>query len=113
MTDVNQGACPPLLKSRKIHEGSPVMSIPQYGDYQLDIYFDGLEGQLPKYPVDFVSLERKAAEVLPSWVYSYVAGGCGDEGTQRANVDAFSRHGIVQRMRWVRPSAICRCHCST
>ncbi|MFY9766602.1 MAG: alpha-hydroxy-acid oxidizing protein, partial [Mycobacterium sp.] len=74
------------------------MSIPQYGDYQLDIYFDGLEGRLPRYPVDFASLERKAAEVLPSWVHSYVAGGCGDEGTQRANVDAFSRYGIVPRM---------------
>ena len=74
------------------------MSIPQYGDYQFDIYFDGLEGQLPKYPVDFALLERKAAEVPPSWVHSYVAGGCGDEGTQRANVDAFSRYGIVPRM---------------
>jgi hypothetical protein len=52
------------------------VSIPQYGDYQFDIYFDGLEGQLPKYPVDFASLERKAAETLPSWVHSYVAGGC-------------------------------------
>jgi lactate 2-monooxygenase len=81
-----------------IDEGSPVMSIPQYGDYQNEIYFDGLEGRLPKYPVDFASLERKAAEVLPSWVHSYVAGGCGDEGTQRANVDAFSRYGIVPRM---------------
>src|SRR6201987_745007 len=29
------------------------MSTPQYADYQFDIYFDGLEGQLPKYPVDF------------------------------------------------------------
>ncbi|MDT7719820.1 MAG: hypothetical protein QOE94_831 [Mycobacterium sp.] len=26
------------------------MSIPHYGDYQFDIYFDGLEGQLPKCP---------------------------------------------------------------
>jgi hypothetical protein len=49
------------------------MSPPQYGDYQFDIYFDGLEGQLPKYPVDFASLERKAAEALaqdgrvPDW----------------------------------------------
>src|SRR5271163_1956700 len=51
---------PPLLTSRQVDEGSPVMSIPQYGDYQFDIYFDGLEGQLPKYPVDFASLERKA-----------------------------------------------------
>jgi hypothetical protein len=41
------------------------VSRPQYGDYQFDIYFDGLEGQLPKYPVDFASVERKAAEVLP------------------------------------------------
>ena len=29
------------------------MSTPQYGDYQFDIYFYGLEGQLPKHPVDF------------------------------------------------------------
>jgi isopentenyl diphosphate isomerase/L-lactate dehydrogenase-like FMN-dependent dehydrogenase len=74
------------------------MSISQYGDYQFDIYFDGLEGRMPKYPVDFAALERTAAEVLPWWVHSYVAGGCGDEGTQRANVDAFSRYGIVPRM---------------
>jgi hypothetical protein len=37
------------------------MSTPQYGDYQFDIYFDGLEGRLPKYPVDFASLERRTA----------------------------------------------------
>ncbi len=64
----------------------------------VEIYFDGLEGRVPKYPVDYPSLERAAAEVLPSFVYSYVAGGCGDERTQRANVDAFSRFAIVPRM---------------
>jgi isopentenyl diphosphate isomerase/L-lactate dehydrogenase-like FMN-dependent dehydrogenase len=74
------------------------MSNAQYGDYQFEIYFDGLEGRAPKYPVDYPSLERAAAEVLPSFVYSYVAGGCGDERTQRANVDAFSRYAIVPRM---------------
>jgi len=74
------------------------MSAPQYGDYQHEIYFDGLEGRLPKYPVDFASLERAAGEVLPAFVHSYVAGGCGDERTQRANVDAFSRTAIVPRM---------------
>jgi lactate 2-monooxygenase len=74
------------------------MSNAQYGDYQFEIYFDGLEGRVPKYPVDYPSLERAAAEVLPSFVYSYVAGGCGDERTQRANVDAFSRYAIVPRM---------------
>ena len=70
----------------------------QYGDYQFDLYFNGLKGQLPNYPVDFASLERAAALVLPPWVYSYVAGGAGDEGTQRGNVEAFSRYGIVPRM---------------
>ena len=74
------------------------MPTQQYGDYQFEIYLDGLEGRVPKYPVDFPSLERKAGEVLPWWVHSYVAGGCGDEGTQRANVSAFSRYGIVPRM---------------
>jgi lactate 2-monooxygenase len=70
----------------------------QFGDFQLDIYFDGLEGRFPKYPVDFASLERKAEEVLPWWVHSYVAGGCGDEHTQRLNVSAFRKWGIVPRM---------------
>jgi lactate 2-monooxygenase len=70
----------------------------QFGDLQLDIYLDGLEGRIPKYPVDFASLERKAAETLPWWVHSYVAGGCGDEHTQRLNVSAFQKYGIVPRM---------------
>ncbi|WP_051324193.1 alpha-hydroxy-acid oxidizing protein [Candidatus Solirubrobacter pratensis] len=70
----------------------------QFGDLQLDIYLDGLEGRIPKYPVDFASLERKAAETLPWWVHSYVAGGCGDEYTQRLNVSAFQKYGIVPRM---------------
>src|SRR5882672_1062217 len=74
------------------------MSNVQYGDYQFEIYFDGLEGRLPNYPVDWAALERAAAEVLPPWVYSYVAGGSGDETTQRGNVEAFSRYGIVPRM---------------
>lgn len=74
------------------------MTEQQYGDYQLEIYFDGLEGRLPRFPVDFAALERAAAEVLPPWVYSYVDGGAGDETTQRGNVEAFSRYGIVPRM---------------
>jgi isopentenyl diphosphate isomerase/L-lactate dehydrogenase-like FMN-dependent dehydrogenase len=74
------------------------MASAQYGDFQFEIYFDGLEARIPKYPVDFASLERKAAEVLPSWIHSYVAGGCGDESTASNNVSAFERWGIVPRM---------------
>ena len=44
------------------------MQTRQYGDYQFDIYLNGLQGKLPRYPVDYGSLERAGAEVLPSWV---------------------------------------------
>ena len=46
------------------------MQTRQYGDYQTDIYLDGLQGKLPRYPVDYRSLERAATEVLPPFVYS-------------------------------------------
>jgi lactate 2-monooxygenase len=74
------------------------MPTPQYGDYQMEIYAGGLQGKLPRFPLDYASLERAAAEVLPSWVYSYVGYGAGDGNTQRANIEAFSRYGIVPRM---------------
>ncbi|WP_040833963.1 alpha-hydroxy-acid oxidizing protein [Nocardia brevicatena] len=74
------------------------MVVTSYGDYQNDIYSGGLEGRLPRYPVDFPSLESKAAQALPGPVYSYVASGCGDEGTQRANVAAFDRYVLTPRM---------------
>ena len=70
----------------------------QYGDFQLEIYRAGTKGVLPRYPVDHAGLERKAAEALPPWILSYVAGGCGNEHTQRANVAAFEKWGIVPRM---------------
>jgi lactate 2-monooxygenase len=70
----------------------------QYGDYQMEIYSGGLQGKLPRFPLDYASLERAAAEVLPSWVYSYVGYGAGDGNTQRANIEAFARYGIVPRM---------------
>ena len=70
----------------------------QYGDFQFEIYGAGTQGVLPRYPVDFATLERKAAEALPDWILSYVAGGCGDEHTQRANATAFQKWGLVPRM---------------
>jgi lactate 2-monooxygenase len=74
------------------------MPAPQYGDYQSEIYGGGLQGKLPRFPVDFASLERAAIEALPPWIYSYVGYGAGDGNTQRANIEAFSRYGIVPRM---------------
>ena len=71
---------------------------PRYGNYQMDIYRAGLRGVLPRFPADFATMEVRAAQALPAWVLSYVAGGAGDERTQRANVEAFAKWGIVPRM---------------
>ncbi|MER6053172.1 alpha-hydroxy-acid oxidizing protein [Streptomyces sp. NPDC001793] len=74
-------------------------STPQhFGDFQQQIYADGLRGELPGLPVTFADLEAGAEAVLPAQVWSYVAGGAGDEHTQRANAAAFARWGLMPRM---------------
>ncbi|WP_030661851.1 alpha-hydroxy-acid oxidizing protein [Streptomyces cellulosae] len=70
----------------------------QYGDYQNELYFAGLHGVLPKVPVDFATLERRAAAALPPFVLPYVQGGCGDEYTQEQNATAFRNWGMTPRM---------------
>ena len=72
--------------------------MPNFGDYQSEIYFGGLSGVLPRVPVDFATLEERASAALPSSVLDYVQGGCGDEFTQRANVEAFHHWGMTPRM---------------
>ena len=72
--------------------------MPQFGDYQNEIYLKGLQGIRPALPVDFKGLEARAAAALPPSVLTYVQGGCGDEATQRRNVEAFAEWGIVPRM---------------
>jgi lactate 2-monooxygenase len=69
-----------------------------FGDYQFEIYLRGLEGIAPQLPMGFAELEAKAAVALPPSVWSYVAGGAGDEHTQRINCAAFQRWGLVPRM---------------
>src|SRR6201990_324551 len=69
-----------------------------FGDFQLGVYADAVKGVNSRYPFDFRSIERKAAEALPDWVYRYVSAAAGDGRTQRANVAAYSHYGIVPRM---------------
>src|SRR5258708_10768958 len=69
-----------------------------FGDYQLEIYLAGLQGVLPSFPMAFAELEARAERALPPSVLSYVAGGAGSEHTQRANVSAFRRWGLIPRM---------------
>jgi lactate 2-monooxygenase len=66
----------------------------QFGDYQNEIYLDGLSTM----PIAFDELKARAQAVLSPSSLSYVAGGAGDESTQRADVSAFLQWGLVPRM---------------
>jgi lactate 2-monooxygenase len=72
--------------------------VPNHGDWQLEIYLGGLTGEQPSLPMSHAELERRAEAALSAEVWSYVAGGAGDERTQRANVRAFDRWGLMPRM---------------
>src|ERR1700730_4492299 len=69
-----------------------------FGDYQNESYLQGLAGVAPSLPMVFAELEAKAAKALPPSVWSYVAGGAGDERTQRANCEAVGNWGVMPRM---------------
>jgi lactate 2-monooxygenase len=69
-----------------------------FGDYQNEIYLQGLAGVVPSLPMVFADWEAKAKMALPPSIWSYVAGGAGDERTQRANCEVFERWGLIPRM---------------
>jgi lactate 2-monooxygenase len=69
-----------------------------FSDFQLGLYLGGMDGALPPYPVSFPALEAAAEAKLEHRLWDYVAGGAGDEHTQRGNVAAFERWGMVPRM---------------
>jgi isopentenyl diphosphate isomerase/L-lactate dehydrogenase-like FMN-dependent dehydrogenase len=72
--------------------------MPNFGDFQLEIYLQGLAGVRPALPMTYAELARRAEASLSAEVFSYVAGGAGDEHTQDLNVAAFDRYGLVPRM---------------
>jgi L-lactate dehydrogenase (cytochrome) len=69
-----------------------------FGDFQNEIYLQGLGGQLPPWPLAVRELERRAYEAMSTEAEGYVAGGAGSESTMRANAEAFDRHRLVPRM---------------
>jgi lactate 2-monooxygenase len=72
--------------------------MPNFGDFQFQIYLQGLSGVRPGLPITYPELERRAHAALDPSVVAYVAGGAGDESTQDANVTAFDRWGLIPRM---------------
>ena len=69
-----------------------------FGAYQYEIYFQGLTGVLPALPMSFAELQERARQTLSPSVWSYVAGGAGDERTQDVNATAFAHWGLIPRM---------------
>ncbi len=69
-----------------------------HGDWQLQIYLGGLAGVAPELPMAFPELERRAQAEMSEQIWSYVTGGAGSEHTQRANVSAFERWGLMPRV---------------
>jgi lactate 2-monooxygenase len=69
-----------------------------FASYQDELYDQGQHGRQPPYPIRFADLEKKASAAMPPKVWGYVAGGAGDEHTQRANCAAFQRWGLYPRM---------------
>jgi hypothetical protein len=48
-----------------------------FGDFQNLFYAEAVHGVTTRYPFDFASIERKASEALPDWVYPVRFGGRG------------------------------------
>ena len=72
--------------------------MPNHGDWQLGIYFGGLEGVVPDLPMSFDALAAAAEAALTPELWSYVSGGAGNAHTPRANVAAFERRGLLPRV---------------
>ncbi|BBZ00493.1 alpha-hydroxy-acid oxidizing protein [Mycolicibacterium fallax] len=74
------------------------MTVSNFGAYQYEIYFQGLTGVLPTLPMTYPELAERARHALSPSLWSYVAGGAGDERTQDTNVTAFDGWGLIPRM---------------
>ncbi|MEU2349022.1 alpha-hydroxy-acid oxidizing protein [Modestobacter sp. NPDC049651] len=62
------------------------------------IYRAGVYGRIPRVPTVYRALAREAKRRLDARAYGYVAGGAGDEDTQRADRAAFDRWAVVPRV---------------
>jgi isopentenyl diphosphate isomerase/L-lactate dehydrogenase-like FMN-dependent dehydrogenase len=65
---------------------------------QNEVYRAGVYGHRPRVPTAARTLQQRAKRALNARAYAYVAGGAGDEATQRANRAAFDRWAVVPRV---------------
>ncbi|WP_079131761.1 lactate 2-monooxygenase [Streptomyces nanshensis] len=77
---------------------APAPPGPGFGNYQNDIYLNGLDGTLPPFTTDLTLLGASAREHMDPGAFGYLAGAAGSGATHRANREAFERHRLVPRM---------------
>ena len=65
---------------------------------QDEVYRAGVYGHRPRVPVAARALQARAKQALNARAYAYVAGGAGDEVTQRSTRTAFDKWAVVPRV---------------
>lgn len=69
-----------------------------FGNYQYEIYLQGMADQVPEHPMSWGAWEQAAAAALDDGPRGYLYGGAGTEDSMRENLAAFRRWRIVPRM---------------
>ena len=69
-----------------------------FGQFQYEIYLEGLSGKTPDFPFELHELERRFEAEVDPIPRDYVSAGAGAEDTMRENLEAFRRHRIVPLM---------------
>ena len=69
-----------------------------FGQFQYEIYLEGLSGKKPDFPFELSELERRFEAEVDPIPRDYVSAGAGSEDTMRENLDAFKRWRIVPMM---------------
>jgi len=69
-----------------------------FGQYQYEIYLEGMTGKTPDFPIELAELERRFEAEVDPIPRDYVSAGAGSEDTMRENLAAFRRWRIVPKM---------------
>lgn len=69
-----------------------------FGQYQYEIYLEGMTGKTPEFPFELAELERRFESEVDPIPRDYVSAGAGAEDTMRENLEAFRRWRIVPKM---------------
>ena len=69
-----------------------------FGQYQYEIYLEGMSGKTPDFPFELAELERRFEADVDPIPRDYVSAGAGSEDTMRENLEAFRRWRIVPQM---------------